>query len=136
MPISTRCAPEATSSEIEQRRGRKIGIARRHERHERPAFLAPELGKQCRCGSEHPLLWTDLFATWTSRNSVRNGGPYSDRFTPEPRDFVGVLVSAAGEADDQDLAGPQSGAASLNAWARAWLDSRAGRMPSCRAVTL
>ena len=48
----------------------------------------------------------------------------------EAGDLEGVLVAPAGEADDQDLDSGPSRSASLNAWARAWLVSRAGRMPS------
>ena len=32
----------------------------------------------------------------------------SDRLAAEPGDFVGVLVAPAGEADDEDLAGPEA----------------------------
>ena len=35
-----------------------------------------------------------------------NNGAASDRFPTEPGDFVGVFVAAAGEADEEDLAGP------------------------------
>ena len=38
---------------------------------------------------------------------VRRASLRSDRLAAEPGDLVGVLVAAAGEADDQDLAGAE-----------------------------
>ena len=43
MPTSSRCAPEWTSSVISSAVVGEIGIAGRHERHERRSFFAAEL---------------------------------------------------------------------------------------------
>ena len=57
------------------------------------------------CGS---FVRSRVIAGSTSRiRRARRAALDLDRLATEPGDLVGVLVASAGEADDEDLAGPE-----------------------------
>ena len=98
----------------QERRRRQVRVAGGHERHECAAVFVAESGEKSGvvCGFDVQM------------GSPRSRATSYASLSPRPE-----------RQTARTLPGPRR-RASLKAWARAWLDSSAGRMPSCLAVTL
>ncbi len=96
----------------QERRRRQVGVAGGHERHEGAAVFGAELGEE------------GVDAIHGQIGSPRSRATSYASLSPRPERQTARTLPLPRRR------------ASLKAWANAWLDSRAGRMPSCRAVTL